>query len=101
MAVDGPYLGVAVDQPFLAAVQRTPDIGFDGNWAIDPRQLEQLNRRFVPTAEELRRARDIVSALDKAERDEGHGAVAHDGTMIDEAVRARARLTLAKAARES
>jgi citrate lyase subunit beta/citryl-CoA lyase len=92
-AIDGPHLGITVDAAFSAAVARARDLGFDGKWAIHPSQVEALNAAFTPTPEELAGARDVIAALDAAE----HGAVALDGQMLDEAVRAAALRTLARA----
>jgi citrate lyase subunit beta/citryl-CoA lyase len=96
-AIDGPFLGVEVDVAFLAWARRAADAGFDGKWAIHPRQLAELNRVFTPSAEELARARAIVRALEQA--GEGRGAVALDGQMLDEALRVAALRTLARAGR--
>ena len=95
-AVDGPYLGVDVDPPFVAAVQRARDAGFDSKWAIHPRQLQTLNERFLPTASELERAQAILDALEAAEREQYRGAVAHQSTMLDEATRTWAAQILAR-----
>jgi citrate lyase subunit beta / citryl-CoA lyase len=96
-AIDGPHLGVAVDEAFTAAATRTRDLGFDGKWAIHPSQVATLNELFTPSAEEVQRARDVIEALERAERDTGQGAVALDGEMLDEAVRAAALRVLARA----
>jgi citrate lyase subunit beta/citryl-CoA lyase len=96
-AIDGPHLGVAVDDAFTAAVARARDLGFDGKWAIHPSQLAALNDAFTPTAEEVEGARAVVDALAAAERGQAAGAVALDGQMLDEAVRAAALRTLARA----
>ena len=96
-AIDGPHLGVAVDEAFTAAATRARDLGFDGKWAIHPSQVATLNELFTPSADEVRRAREVVEALERAERDTGQGAVALDGEMLDEAVRAAALRVLARA----
>jgi citrate lyase subunit beta/citryl-CoA lyase len=96
-AIDGPYLGVAVDAAFTNAVARARDLGFDGKWAIHPSQLPALNDAFTPTDEEVEGARHVIAALAQAEREGGAGAVALDGQMLDEAVRAAALRTLARA----
>jgi citrate lyase subunit beta / citryl-CoA lyase len=96
-AIDGPHLGVAVDEAFTAAATRARDLGFDGKWAIHPSQVPTLNELFTPSAEEVQRAREVVEALKRAERDTGQGAVALDGEMLDEAVRAAALRVLARA----
>jgi citrate lyase subunit beta / citryl-CoA lyase len=96
-AIDGPHLGVAVDEAFTATATRARDLGFDGKWAIHPSQVATLTELFTPSAEEVQRARDVVEALERAERDTGQGAVALDGEMLDEAVRAAALRVLARA----
>ena len=95
-AIDGPYLGVAVDEGFTAAAQRARDMGFDGKWAIHPAQVSALNELFTPSDEEIEHARAVVGALEQAEREGGRGAVALDGEMLDEAVRVAALRVLAR-----
>ncbi|MGW5514383.1 HpcH/HpaI aldolase/citrate lyase family protein [Nocardia africana] len=94
-AVDGPYLGVGVDDGFLAAVGHAARIGFDAKWAIHPRQLDAINQAFEPTGEQVQYARRVVDAL-AAAHDSGRGAVELDGQMIDEAIAVAARRTLLK-----
>jgi citrate lyase subunit beta/citryl-CoA lyase len=98
-AIDGPYLGIAVDEPFRAAARRARELGFDGKWAIHPAQVGSLNEIFTPTDEDVARAREIVAVLEAAEADDGDGAVSLDGAMLDEALRQWALGVLASAAR--
>ena len=97
VAIDGPYLGVAVDAAFTAAAERARDMGFDGKWAIHPAQVAALNALFTPTHEQVEHAQAVVDALAEAERAGGAGAVALDGQMLDEAVRVAALRVLARA----
>jgi citrate lyase subunit beta/citryl-CoA lyase len=94
-AIDGPYLGTAVDDSFREAAQRTRDLGFAGKWALHPAQVAALNELFSPSDEELAHARAVIDALDESER-AGAGAVALDGEMLDEAVRLSALRVLAR-----
>ena len=48
--------------------------------AIHPAQLDEINARFTPSAEEVARARKIVELFAD---DEDAGVVALDGEMID------------------
>ena len=96
-AVDGPHLGVHVDDGFTAAAQRARDLGFDGKWAIHPRQVEALNEIFTPTEQEVEHARAVLHALDRGVREGAVGAVLLDGQMLDEAVAVAARRVLAQA----
>jgi citrate lyase subunit beta/citryl-CoA lyase len=97
VAIDGPYLGIAVDEAFTAAAERARDMGFDGKWAIHPAQVGALNDIFTPTHEEVEHAQAVIDALEQAERSGGAGAVALDGQMLDEAVRVAALRVLARA----
>lgn len=97
VAIDGPYLGIAVDEGFTAAAERARDLGFDGKWAIHPAQVPALNALFTPSDAEVERARAVIAALEEAERSGGAGAVALDGQMIDEAVRVAAQRVLSRA----
>ena len=96
-AIDGPYLGIKVDEGFTAAAERARDMGFDGKWAIHPAQVAALNELFTPSQEEVEHARAVIDALEEAERSGGAGAVALDGQMLDEAVRVAALRVLARA----
>jgi citrate lyase subunit beta/citryl-CoA lyase len=96
-AIDGPHLGVAADEAFHAAAARARDLGFDGKWAIHPSQVDALNQAFTPNEAEVQRARAVVDALERAERESGQGAVTLEGEMLDEAVRAAALRVLARA----
>ncbi|CAN5170685.1 CoA ester lyase [soil metagenome] len=97
LAIDGPFLGIAVDAGFTAAAERARDMGFDGKWAIHPAQVAALNELFTPSAEDVEHARAVIAALEEAERSGGAGAVALDGQMLDEAVRVAALRVLARA----
>ncbi|MFE9322336.1 HpcH/HpaI aldolase/citrate lyase family protein [Nocardia sp. NPDC052278] len=94
-AVDGPYLGVGLDDGFRAAVNHAARIGFDAKWAIHPRQLDAITHAFEPSAEQVQFAQRVVHALTAA-HNSGRGAVELDGQMIDEAVAVAARRTLLK-----
>jgi len=95
LAIDGPWLSVADDAPFRAAVQVARETGFDAKWVIHPAQLETVNRAFAPSAAELDWARQVVAALDGCAAG-GRGAVQVAGQMLDEALAARARAVLAQ-----
>lgn len=95
-AVDGPHLTVHADASFDASHERARELGFDGKWAIHPRQVEALNRAFSPRDEEVRHARAVLGALAEAARS-GAGTVALHGEMLDEAVAAAARRVLLRA----
>ncbi|WP_327298189.1 MULTISPECIES: CoA ester lyase [unclassified Streptomyces] len=73
-----------------ASCARGRALGFLGRAAIHPRQLPVIEQAYLPTAAEVRAARDIVLA---ASTDEGALALP-DGRFVDAAVVAGARRTL-------
>jgi len=96
--IDGPYLGVQIDDGFLAAAEDAARLGFDAKWTIHPRQLVELNRIFAPAPEAVERARVVLDALTAAQA-AGVGAIRLGDALVDEAMAVGARRVLAKAAR--
>lgn len=72
-------------------------MGFDGKWAIHPTQVPIINEAYSPTPDEIARAQRIVSAYERADREQGLGAIVIDDTMIDAAQLRVDRKTLALA----
>ncbi|WP_425300155.1 HpcH/HpaI aldolase/citrate lyase family protein [Nocardia flavorosea] len=95
-AVDGPFLGIADDEPFQEATQWVADLGFDGKWVIHPAQIATVRTTFTPTAEQAEQARRVLSTLAEAAA-RGAGAAQLDGQMLDEALAVAARRTLSMA----
>lgn len=88
-AIDGPFLGVEIDDDFRAAVERAAVLGFDGKWVIHPRQVGVVEEAFARSPGDLAKARSVLDAL------VGTGVGTLDGQMIDEAAGAWARRVLA------
>lgn len=83
-AIDGPYLEIRDDTGLRHGVEHVRALGFDGKWAVHPRQVPIINAAFTPTPEELARAHAVLDAL---ARSGGRGALELGGEMIDEASR--------------
>ncbi|UQS23886.1 CoA ester lyase [Amycolatopsis thermalba] len=72
-------------------------LGFRGRTAIHPAQLDTIRAAFLPSAQEVSRAREVLSRLDDATA-AGVGAIAlTDGTFLDVAMLEQARTVLALA----
>lgn len=91
---DGAFLGLRDPTALAAECRRARAIGFRGKHAIHPDQVPVIRDAFMPSAEEMERARAILVAAEAAER-EGRGALALDNVMVDRAVVARAEEILA------
>jgi citrate lyase subunit beta/citryl-CoA lyase len=92
-AIDGPFGEFSDPDGYLAAARRAAALSIEGKWAIHPSQTELANEVFSPPEKEVIRARRIIDALKEAE-EQGSGAAALDGKMIDAASERMARNVL-------
>jgi citrate lyase subunit beta/citryl-CoA lyase len=92
-AIDGPFGDFSDPDGYIAAAKRAAALGIEGKWAIHPSQIELANAVFSPPEKEVTRARRIIEVLKEAE-EQGKGAAALDGKMIDAASERMARNVL-------
>jgi len=80
-----------VDDPDLARsdARHALELGFGGKLCIHPKQIALVLEGFAPSEAEIKWAEGILAKAD-------HGAVTHDGMMIDAPVRANAQRILAR-----
>jgi citrate lyase subunit beta/citryl-CoA lyase len=95
-AIDGPYFSLDDEDGLREAAAHTAASGFDGKWAIHPRQLAAITDAFTPSAPDIEWAQAVLRSMAQAET-EGVGAVALEGKMVDEAMAAGARRLLQRA----
>ncbi|NOY95474.1 MAG: citrate lyase ACP [Chlorobi bacterium] len=82
------------DMEALAANAReSKALGFVGMGCIHPRQVKVVNETFSPGKNEIEKAKEIVIAFDKAQR-EGKAVVAVGSKMVDPPVVKRAIYTI-------
>jgi (S)-citramalyl-CoA lyase len=91
VAVDSPFFDIADLEGLKRETIAARDLGFHGKAAIHPRQISIINEIFVPSDEEIAKARQVLAV-----NQQGVGSVDHQ--MVDEAVARKARLTLERAA---
>jgi citrate lyase subunit beta / citryl-CoA lyase len=83
-AVDGPFGKFTDEAGYREACSRARFLGFGGKWCIHPAQIEWANSAFEFTAAERERAERVLAAYREGAAD-GVGAVALDGSLIDQA----------------
>jgi citrate lyase subunit beta/citryl-CoA lyase len=76
-----------------SSAKRARQLGFQGKMCIYPPQVEQVNRAFTPSDQEIAFARRVVAAFEAAER-EGSSSIQLDGYFIDYPIVYKARRTL-------
>jgi citrate lyase subunit beta / citryl-CoA lyase len=92
--IDTPFMLDLKDMQGLEAdAQRAKQLGFAGKLCIHPNQIEIVNRIFSPLPQEVRQAKAIVDAFEKAQAN-GLGAIQVDGKFIDKPVVERAQQVL-------
>jgi len=90
VVVDSPFFDIADLEGLKRETKAAEDFGFHGKAAIHPKQISIINEVFTPSAEEVARARQILTV-----NQQGVGSVDHQ--MVDEAVAREARLVLERA----
>ena len=84
------------DARFLRESAEASSMGYAGKLCIHPRQVELANAAFVPSADEVDRARRLLAAYAEAQA-AGRGAIAFEGQMVDEPLAAQARRIVSQA----
>lgn len=82
-AMDGPFGSYANLEGVRASAKLAFSLGYDGKWAVHPSQIKIINDVFTPSEELIRQATAFGERYKKATEEEGLGAVALDGEMID------------------
>ena len=95
-ALDGPYADFKDGAGFERACRTARAMGFDGKQCIHPSQLAATNAAFSPRPDEVAWAKSVMSAYELA-TEQGRGAVAVGGRMIDAANIRMAMTTLRQA----
>ena len=95
---DTPFTDVNDDEGIQVDAALAKALGFTGKASISPRHVEVINRVFSPTRKEIDYAYEVMDAIRLA-KEQGRGAIALRGKMIDAPIVARAEQTIA-AARE-
>ena len=84
MAIDAPYGNFKDLEGLRRSAVMASALGCNGKWAIHPSQIDVINEVFTPSQEEIALAVKVIEAITQA-GEEGKGAVAVEGRMVDQA----------------
>lgn len=93
---DTPFTDVNDDEGIVTDAQLAKSFGFTGKASISPRHVEVINHVFSPTLKEIEYAYEVMDAIALAKQ-QGKGAIALHGKMVDAPIVARAERTIAMA----
>ena len=93
---DTPFTDVNDDEGIITDTKFAKSLGFTGKASISPRHIEAINQIFSPTQAEIDYAFEVIDAITLA-KEQGKGAIALRGKMIDAPIVARAERTIAAA----
>jgi citrate lyase subunit beta/citryl-CoA lyase len=96
LGVIGAFAGFDDLDGYRAALRRSRALGFACAACIHPSQVPIINEEYGVTREAADRARRLIAAFESALQ-QGRGAVAFEGAMVDLPVAQRARRLLARA----
>ena len=93
---DTPFTDVNDDEGIVVDANLAKALGFSGKASISPRHVEVINRVFSPTMAEIDYAYEVLEAI-RIAKEQGKGAIALRGKMIDAPIVARAERTISMA----
>ena len=93
--LDGVFNDIRDSEGFEQECVYSHGLGFDGKTLIHPSQINICNKIFTPTPDQLEKARSIVSAFEKARKEDPEvGVIIFEGSQIEELHVAHARRIL-------
>ena len=93
---DTPFTDVNDDEGIRKDAAVAKAMGFTGKASISPRHVDAINEVFSPSTKDIDYAYEVMDAIRLA-KEQGRGAIALHGKMIDAPIVARAQQTIAAA----
>ena len=90
---DTPFTDVNDDEGIYVDTQYAKSLGITGKASISPRHVKAINEVFSPTQKDIDYAYEVMEAI-RIAKEQGKGAVALRGKMIDAPIVARAQQTI-------
>lgn len=94
--IDTPFTDVNDDEGIYTDASYAKALGFSGKSAISPRHVGAINEVFSPSEKEIEYAYEVMEAI-KTAKEQGRGAIALHGKMVDAPIVSRAEQTIAMA----
>jgi citrate lyase subunit beta / citryl-CoA lyase len=91
--IDTVYVNIKDGEGYAKSLRRASDFGFGGKLCIHPSQVAPANAAFLPSAEEMARAKAVIAAY--AAKGNA-GAVQVEGMMVDKPVLDWARTVVSR-----
>lgn len=92
-SIDTVWTDVNDMEGFIGEAKEAKTLGFTGKSCIHPNQVKEVKKIYIPTAEEVEKARKIVEAAEAAQKDL-KGVTVVNGKMVDVPVIHKARRIL-------
>lgn len=80
--IDGPHFNLKDVVACEYSCRQARDLGFDGKAVIHPIQLTYTNDALTPKGEDIRKAKDIIAAMDDA-KNKGQSVAVIDDRLIE------------------
>ncbi len=93
---DTPFTDVNDDEGIRVDAEYAKSLGFTGKASISPRHVGVINEVFSPSQKDIEYAYEVMDAIRQA-HEQGRGAIALHGKMIDAPIVQRAKQTIAMA----
>jgi len=93
---DTPFTDVEDDEGIYMDAEYARSLGFAGKASISPRHVAAINEVFSPSQKDIDYAYEVMDVIRMA-KEQGRGAIALRGKMIDAPIVARAQQTIAMA----
>jgi len=90
---DTPFTDVNDDEGIYTDAEYAKSLGFTGKSAISPRHIKAINEVFSPSLKDIDYAYEVMEAI-RIGKQQGKGAVALRGKMIDAPIVVRAQQTI-------
>ena len=94
--IDAPFVDIKDSEGLKRECALTASMGFTGKLTIHPSQIDVVNKVFLPSAEEVEKAEELLAAFEKSQQ-EGRMAFTFNGEMVDVPHLKKARSIIARA----